>query len=398
MGRGRGWRVAVYGLPALAYMYTVGSVGFWLPLYAADLGFSYTEIQLLATVYFAVITPATLAAGALADYTGRPGMLAAAGMALNAVSVAAMPLLHSPGALMAVRIVQALGLSTAFPVALGALSLALGVRRGVGSASLLNSLGMALGSLAGGLLVGSLGYAPMFYSSVAVSVAAAIAALAVEYPRPPRGPGLLEALRRVPWSVWAVLAGLVARNTLATGVYSVLAVVFRRVVGLDVEATAVALSVNPVVQAAASMPMSRAARGRELGVYSLGLASTALVFHLYLSARGLPGVLAAQVVQGLSFSAISVAGNMYIISRSPREIRYTASSLFGLAFNLGWVTGTLAAGPYMDAYGPEAWIGLASRLIPVVAAATYLSAKTLEYLSRSDSSMASTAVQGSREG
>ena len=393
-------RAIVYGLPALAYMYTVGSVGFWLPLYAADLGFSYTEIQLLATIYFLVITPGVLLAGALADATGRPGLLVALGMMANAASVFLMPHYSTPHALMALRVLQALGLSTAFPVAMGALSLYLGVRRGVGSGAVFTSLGMALGSLAGGLLLEAHGYPPVFYSAGLVSLAAGAAALATRWPRSPGGGRgrLLHGLRRVPVPVWLVLAGLVARNTLATGVYSVLAVVFRRVVGLGVIGTTIALTVNPLVQAVAGLPMSLAARGRELLVYSLGLAGTSLVFHLYLEAQGLPGVLTAQVVQGLTFSAIQVAGNMYIISRSPEEIRYTASSLFGLAFNSGWILGTLVAGPYMDRYGPEAWISLASKLIPLVAFATYASASLSEYLLSRASRIASPAPTGSLEG
>ncbi len=367
-----------YGLPTLAYMYTVGSVGFWLPLYAESLGYSYTQIQLLATVYFLVLTPATLASGVLADRSGRPGLLAAAGMVLNAASTVVMALANSYPMLLASRVVQALGLSTAMPVTVGALSLSRGVRRGVGSAGVITASGMALGSVAGGLLVEASGFRAVFYSAAAVSLAAAAVALATRFPRPPAGRGVLEGLRRVPASVWAVLAGLAARNTLATGVYSVLSIVFHSVIGLSILGTALALSVNPVVQASAAMPISRAARGRELAWYTGGLAATSLVFQLYLHARSLPEVIAAQVVQGVSFASINVAGNMYIIGRSPREIRYTASSLFGLAFNLGWITGTLVAGPYMDSHGPSAWIMLASMLIPLVALATYVSAWLLE--------------------
>ncbi len=343
-----------------------------MPLYAKELGFSYLEVQLLATVYFLVITPATVVAGFLADKTGRPGFIVVSGMALNAVACALMGHLYTPPSLMADRVVQALGLATAFPIALGALSLALGVRRGVGSNSFIMASGMAAGSLAGGYIVEEHGYRLLFYSASMVSLLAAAVALKTRFPRPGERPRLFEALRRVSRGVWIVLAGLLARNTLATGVYAVLAVIFNKVLGLTLFETAVALSVNPVVQALASMPISSLAKGRELAVYSMGLAGTSLVFLIYYTAGGFYDVLAAQVVQGLSFAAINVAGNMYVISRTPEEIRYTASSLFGFFFNLGWITGTLAAGVFMDAYGPEAWLRVAIVGVPLVAALTYL--------------------------
>jgi len=373
-----GKQLAVYGMPAFAYMYTVGSVGFWLSLYAKELGFSYTTIQLLATVYFAFITPATILSGILADKTGKPGLIAGAGMLLNGAATLAMAHLTEPGPLLATRALQGLGLANAFPIALGALSLAVGVRGGVGSTAMIMGVGMAVGSVAGGVLLELYGFKALFYSAALVSIAAGVVALRSRYPSPGPRPRLLEALRRVPRSVWAVLAGLLARNIMATGVYSVLAVIFNQVMGLSLLETAVALSLNPIVQAVSSRRIALWASGREVLVYSLGIVGTGIVFLIYLLSGTLLPVLAAQVIQGLSFAAINVAGNMYIIERSPDEIRYTASSLFGFFFNLGWILGTLAAGPVMDAYSPRAWLALASMVIPVVGVATFLAARRLE--------------------
>jgi len=376
--RGTRAKTTVYGMPAFAYMYTVGSVGFWLSLYAKELGFNYTTIQLLATVYFAAITPATLLSGVLADKTGKPGAIVALGMLVNGAATLAMAHLTEPLPLLASRALQGLGLASAFPIALGALSLALGVRSGVGSTAMIMGMGMAAGSIAGGILIEALGFKALFYSAALVSFAASLLAATSEFPRPGPRPRLLPALRRVPPSVWAVLAGLLARNLLATGVYSVLAVIFRWVIGLSLVETAVALSLNPLVQAVSSRWIAGRVEGREILAYSLGIAGTGIVFLVYLYAETLPPILVAQVLQGLSFAAINVAGNMYIISRSPEEIRYTASSLFGLFFNLGWILGTLIAGPVMDAYSPRAWLALAGMVIPAIAGATYLAARRLE--------------------
>ena len=367
--------IAAYGSPVFAYMYTVGSVGFWLPLYARLNGFTYLQVQLLATVYFIVITPSTLIAGWLSDRSERPGRIAFTGMLLNSLAVAMMPHIMKPLPLMGDRVIQALGLSTAAPIAIGALSLALGVSRGVGSGAFIMASGMAIGSVAGGVLVEYLGFPALFYSASIISLLAGVLALTTRFPRVPGDRNLLQALRRIPPSAWIVLLGLLARNTLATGVYAILAILFSQIIGLTILETALALSLNPIVQAFFSLVVSRKAEGRELPIYTLALASTSIVFTLYYYAHSLAMVLVAQIAQGLVYSTISVSGNMYVIRRSPEEIRYTASSLYNFFFNLGWITGTLAAGAYMDKHGPTAWLRLAIILLPLVGLATYAAAR-----------------------
>jgi len=44
-------------LPAFTYYYTVGSFGFWLPLYLKGLGWDYRFVTWAATAYFLALTP-----------------------------------------------------------------------------------------------------------------------------------------------------------------------------------------------------------------------------------------------------------------------------------------------------------------------------------------------------
>lgn len=379
-------RVIEYGLPVFAYMYTVGSVGFWLSLYAKINGFSYLQVQLLATVYFLVITPSTLIVGRLGDRSERPNRIVAVGMLLNALAVYLMAHLTKPTPLMGTRIIQALGLSTSFPIALGALSLYLGVSRGVGVNAFMMAAGMASGSIVGGLLITYIGFEWMFYSASLISLLASIVSLSTSFPRVRSGSSFWEVLARAPKSVWVVLAGLLARNTLASGVYAILSVLFNQILGLSILETAVALAVNPVVQAAASLFIADMVRGRELKYYSAGIASTSLVFLTYYYTRSLWMAVLAQVIQGVSYAVIVVAGNVYIISRMPESERYTASSLYNFAFNLGWVTGTATAGLFMNYYGPVNWLIVATLLLPVVGAFTYFAGRWVERRSGSPSS------------
>ena len=216
----------------------------------------------------------------------------------------------------------------------------------------------------------------------AVSAAAAtLAAVSPPPPRPPRQAGVweaLSALARAPAGVKAALAALVARNTLATGAFSVLSVIFARNAGLSELETGAALAVNPLVQAALASPVSRATRGREPEAYAAGIALTGAALHLYLAASSLPAALAAQAVLGVAFSLIQISVNNYVISRMPEHLRYTASSLFPLAFNAGWITGTGIGGPAMDAWGVGAWLALAGALEYALAAATLAALRLAE--------------------
>ena len=352
-------------LPAFAYFYTVGSVGFWIPLYLRGLGWSYSLVTWAATVYFAVLTPSTIISGVLADLVGRPNRLVCIGLSLNALAVEMIIALHNNTLLVfAARAVQGLGLSAALPVALGSLSLSQGVRRGVGLTAAASASGMATGSVVGGIAAAAgPGLEWTFHTAALVSLVAAGAACGW---RPPATGGiaqrgLLGAVGLVPGDVWVVAAALVLRNIFAGGVFAVLPVLFHRVLGVGLLATAVALAANPLAQTMAVPLAVRMARGRELALYSASLALTGLVFHTYLTWPSAGGVVAAQAFLGVDYALIMVSGNSYILSRTPEEIRYTSSSIYNLAFNTGWILGTLIAGPFMDAYGPEAWVSL-SRL------------------------------------
>ncbi len=344
------------GLPAFTYFYTVGSVGFWLPLYVKGLGWSYTLISLLATVYFLAITPSNIISGLLADLTGKPSKILAAGMTLNAIATSLMPYTASPHAMMLLRVAQGLGLATSLPLALGGLSLLHGVSRGVGITVLMQGLGMASGSILGGLLVERLGYAAMFHSSALLSLASALLALRWRVEARPARARIIEALRRIPLRVLVIPVTLTLRNIFASGVFAVLSIIFSVRIGLGIVETAIALALNPLAQMLLGLVGPRLVRGWELYAYSTGLASTGISFLLYLYSTSPLDVYTAQILLGAGFGLASVAGNIYIISNSPREVRYTASSLFSFAFNLGWILGTSISGAVMDAMGLEAWI------------------------------------------
>ncbi|BAA79644.1 putative MFS transporter [Aeropyrum pernix K1] len=372
MDRGGVLRVAAAALPAYAYFYNVGSIGFWLPLHVRELGWPYTYITLIATWYFVAVTLATPLVGLLSDLTRRPGYILAGGMAVVAATSVAIPHVENPPLLMALRALQGLGLAVGLPIALGSLSLIQGVRRGVASTVIASGLGMSGGAFLSGLMVEYLGFPALFYAAAVPAALSTLVALGWRPPPPPSGsPGLLAALRSMPWEVLVVMAGIAVRNTFASGVFSVVSIIFNKIVGISYTATGVVLAINPAVQASVTTVFERIMRGRALLLYSTGLSGTALAFYLYLTAGSALDLAAAQIALGAFYGATVVSGNTMIIALAPSEIRYTASSLYTFAFNIGWILGTSIAGKVMDAAGVDAWIKLAiagtlvSGLIPL---------------------------------
>jgi len=379
------------GLPAFAYYYTVGSVGFWIPLYAKSLGWPYSEVTLLSTVYFLALTPSTFMAGFLADAVGRPGLIVALGMIGNALSTSLMAFVKSFPLLSSLRALQGVSLATSLPIAIGALSKMHGTRRGVSIVAIFNGVGLALGAVAGALILPRLGFAPLFLSSTILSILAATVMFGWSPPYRSLGvSGVLRGLRRVPLSVYVAALSLALRTFFTSGVFSILSVLFKKVIGLSIVATGLALAVNPLTQALVTPLVSRAVANREIYTYSIGLMSTSAVFYLYLKAFELPaglklvGVLSAQALLGLVYDTIMISGNTYIISRSPEEIRYTSSSMFSLSFDVGWIVGSAVAGVYMDIYGPMSWVRI-SLIGCIVAGLLALVAKPLELRSRTSS-------------
>jgi len=347
------------GLPAFTYFYTVGSISFWISLYARELGWGYALINLLATVYFVALTPSNIIAGMLADVTGKPGLLLALGMAGNGIASVLMPHVGHPLSLLSLRALQGISLATSLPLALGSLSILHGVRGGVAITVLFTGSGMASGALAGGLIVEHIGFKPLFYSTALISFTASILSMGWEPPPLERPASIFKSLRKMPLSFIAVITALAVRNTFSSGVFAIVSIYFTRHVGLSPDIAGIALALNPVTQAITSLIVSRYIAGRELVCYSLGLSTTGVVFTLYYIAHDPVTVLAAQLLLGASFGTVMVSGNTYLISNAPRELRYTASSLFSFAFNLGWILGTLIAGPYMDSHSPESWLRIA---------------------------------------
>ena len=151
-----------------------------LPAMRADLGLTTTTLGWVITAYTLAFGGCLLAAGRLADRTGRRRAFAA-GLALFALASLACGLAPSGGALLAARAVQGLGAALVAPAAL---ALLMTVRpagraraRALGWWTAAAAGGGASGWVLGGVLSGLLGWRWVFLVNVPVCALAAALAL-----------------------------------------------------------------------------------------------------------------------------------------------------------------------------------------------------------------------------
>lgn len=354
--------LAVLAAPAVMF-YTIGVVGFFLPIRVKELGGNYTVISLLATAYYATAAPASVLLGRVADVIGRPKLLLASGMLLNALTCALIGLVDDVKLLVVLRAVQGLALASSIPIAMIAASDVLGVGAGVGLTGTFNAAGFAAGALTGGLLSEALGFEGAFAAASLVSLFAATAVCLARTPyrRATHG-GWVKDLALIPPRLWALYLALFLRNAGASGVFAVLPVYIKSTLSTSEATVGFLLALNPLSQMLFMRKVSRLAEGRELSCYAGGLALTSAVMLCYIGSGSPEAFAAANLLLGFTWSLIMVSANMYIVKSAPEAVRYTCASLFTTSFNAAWIVGTAVGGVWMDAHGVTSWMAVAAAL------------------------------------
>jgi len=356
-------RTALILAPPIATFYTIGVMANFLPLYARSLGASYAVVGLLSTAFFASSTPASLILGRMADRLGGVRVILSASMLANAAVLYLMAVTREASLLALLRLVQGVALSATIPLSMVAAAGDLGVHGSVGATGVLSGVGFTLGGVAGGFLSASLGYGGAFISAALVSLASAFLALgyssSINAPRVPGG--WISDLREIPLMLWFMYAALFVRQLGASGVFAVLPVYMKEHLGAPDQAVGTILSLNPLAQAFFIYALSRL-KAASMLLYSAGLSLTGLVFIGYIAAPTYLWVAPVQVLLGLAWSLIDVAGYVLIMHHASSRVKYTATSMFNTVFNAAWIIGAFLGGVFADMYGAAAWMMLATLL------------------------------------
>ncbi len=166
------WIVVLIALSVLLNYVDRGAIGVAAPLMKSELGLSATGFGIAVSAFFWVYAALCLVVGWLCDRT-CVYRLFAVGVAIWAVSTALTGFIGGLASLIVLRLFLGLGESIAFPGASKVFAAELPARhRGIANASVAAALafGPAVGSLAGGSILGVYGWRPIFWTFGAVTL------------------------------------------------------------------------------------------------------------------------------------------------------------------------------------------------------------------------------------
>ncbi|PCN50822.1 hypothetical protein B6U99_02370 [Candidatus Geothermarchaeota archaeon ex4572_27] len=335
-----------------AAWFTIGIYAPYLPLYAYYvLGASNFLVGLLATVYFGVNAPSSVAVGYLVDRYG--GVRAIMIAALTLMSTANAMTVFVPASELLLLIRAAQGFSSAAIIPLSNLlgSELFGPGRGIGIVNTVGSAGFLSASVLGGFLVDIYGYHSLFVISAvipALSTAILAAAGGGTVIREPHAIRLSD-VRRLGRVLAVMYVLLFMRQLGAAGVWSLFSL-FIYSLGGDNVAVGLAYALNTMTQVLVFERMSRFAEGRGLVVFEAGLLLSSLVFVGYYLASSPSEVLPVQVVLGVSWAALYSGITVYVVESVPQEVRATGLGLIGATLAMGWVLGSAIGGAVADMY------------------------------------------------
>ncbi len=160
-----GWIVGLLALAVLLNYVDRGAIGVAAPMMKAELQLTATGFGLAVSAFFWVYAPMCLLVGWLCDRYCVYRMFAA-GIALWAITTALTGFVQGIAALIALRLLLGLGESIAFPGSSKIFAASVPAqRRGSANALVAAALafGPAVGTLAGGLILGAAGWRPIFW-------------------------------------------------------------------------------------------------------------------------------------------------------------------------------------------------------------------------------------------
>jgi DHA1 family multidrug resistance protein-like MFS transporter len=329
----------------------MGLTGLALPLYARDLGASYTSIGLLGAMYFAfnfLFSPLT---GRFADRHGRKIPLVA-GFFLVALSLALYPLISAVWWLLAVRLLQGAAEAPLWvnaQTAVADLSKPSNRGRAMGIYGTSWGIGFAIGPFLGGCLYTVIGAKPLFLLGSLAALIAALVITTASFPKPQVM--FKRAISKELWS--ACLIGLVY-----SGVVGVIFTIFPVYCTLQLGFSEVEIGLFVMLFAAVRVilfvPMggiSDRFSARPIiasGLLALAIASTALAFvNGYFLIAAAISLLAA--AEGAIYPSV-----MSIVSKIGGQTSAYVLGIFNAVSVLGWGILPVAGGYLADNLDPVA--------------------------------------------
>jgi MFS family permease len=345
-----------------------------LPTLGAELHAHVDALQWIVNGYLLAITATLIVMGRVGDRLGHRAVYTG-GLVVFTLGSALCGLAPGLGALVASRVLQALGASAMMAIGPAVVTASFPARmrgRALGLIGSVVAVGLTLGPPIGGLILSHLSWRWVFYVNLPVGIAGALWALRVL----PRGGGaggpLVDlAIFRIPAFSFGLVAGFLSyaamfSQTFLTPFY------FARVHGLPAGRLGLVLASVPVALSVSSPLAGWLADrfgARLLPTFAMVVLGGALL-SLSFAGAGTPvlGAAARLFVAGVGMGLFQAPNNATVMGALPRERLGSGGGLLATARNAGMAVGVgtagtlfaLRAGP--DATGPEFLAGYALSL------------------------------------
>ena len=345
-------------------MFASGMAAPVVPLYASSLGASWTQIGLMGTAWGATAMLLAVPTGKMSDRFGRKPLLIASG-ALSALAAFVYLLSWTVVQVILVRIIEGVVWALFWP-AVEAFATEMvdpseaGRAMGITTASY--GVGYASGSMAGGSVVGTLGYTQMFASYLGLSLVSVL--VAVLFLREPQGhkasPTPKNEENNPDSHSWISRPILVAYSmggmyTFGLGMMLTLFSVFARDLGITVFWIGALFGLFWVGRIAGFLVGGRLSdRYGRKPIAVAAMISAAVAFSLVTTSTHIEPLWEAVLTLGLSIGAafpVSIA----VISDSVRQsLRGYAMGLFETSCAAGFMAASTIGGFVADIYSPRA--------------------------------------------
>lgn len=345
-----------------------------LPTLGAELGAHVDALQWIVNGYLLAITATLVVMGRLGDRLGHRALYAA-GLVVFTAGSALCGAAPGLGALVAARVLQALGASAMMAIGPAVVTAAFPAEmrgRALGAVGTVVALGLTAGAPLGGLILSHLSWRWVFYVNLPVGIAGVAWALRV-LPRggAARGPLLDASLFRIPPFSLGLLAGFLSYAAMFSQTF-LTPFLLARVLGVPPGRLGIVLSAVPVALSVAS-PLagwiSDRLDARRLPAFGMAVLAAALgTLSLAGAADTVASVAAHLFVAGIGMGLFQAPNNATVMGALPRERLGSGGGLLATARNAGMAAGVALAGTLYaaragpDAAGPEVLDGYALAL------------------------------------
>ncbi len=346
---------------------SVGLTEPFLNLHLRRLGFTGSEIGALAAIQPGIAAVAPFLWTAWADATGRTQALFQWNSWLCGLCFIPVLALRSPGPLAAALALFALLKTPLVPLANGLAFQALGTdRRGYGWIRLWGSVGYILAAVSGGVAADRVGILPVLAGVVALLVgcgAVASASLGRGAPAPPAPlrAGLADLLRAPRFRLFLAATFLARLSAAPFNTFFTIQLDGLRI-SQAVAGWAWSLGVISEVAVMAAWPRL-VGRTRPERLLAVAIGAHAVRWWLNAEVTSAAGLLAIQLLHGLTFGLFYVASVHLVDEMIRPELRATGQGLYAAGvFGVGGLVGNVGAGWLFDTVGLPAVYRLAGVL------------------------------------